>query len=381
MTIKKQIGLVIAVAVLALGGFKVWSTVSGSAETGQKTASKPRKPTAVETAAATFREFERTIEAVGNTMAARTVTITPLSSGRVETVNLNPGQPVKANAVLLKLDSAIQEADVVEAKAKFEEASRALKRSNTLKQSSSMSEATLDSLRAQVQIAQANLDRAQKRLEDRVIRAPFAGSISLSTIEKGARIKEGDAVAVLDDLSQVMIEFSVPEDLFGTLTLGEALLARAASMPGREFVGKISAIDTRIDYASRSFKVRGLIDNSDRSLPAGMFIHVSIVLGGRTTLVVPEEAVIVEGGQQFVFALQPGKEPDVFKIERRSVTLGRRALGFVEIKDGLAEGEDVVTLGLQKVRHGALVQKRKPGGTSGTEASQNNPDTTKKSPS
>jgi len=358
MTVKKQIVVFVALIAIALGGYQGWQHLRGDASDPSKRSGPQRKPVAVVTASISATQMDRVIEAVGTTKALRSVEITPLSSGRVESINLTNGRPVKANAKLLELDSVIQEADVVEAKAKLEEASRALKRSDSLKQSSGMSEATIDSLRAQVQIAGANLERAKKRLADRVIRAPFAGMISLSSIEKGARIKEGDVVAVLDDLSQVIIEFSVPEDLFGALKPGETLLARAASMPGREFVGEISAVDTRIDYASRSFKVRGLIDNSDRALPAGMFIHVSIIVGGEMTLVVPEEAVIVESGQQFVFALQPGKEADTFRVERRNITLGRRALGIVEVKDGLKEGEDVVTQGLQKVRHGATVKKR-----------------------
>ena len=374
MSIKKQILIIIAIAAIGLVGYQAWHSYSTPADASAQQSGPPRKPTPVETAPATLRQLDRILEAVGTTKALRSVEITPLSAGRVEKVNLTTGSPVKANAILLELDSVIQEADVVEAKAKLEEATRALQRSDALKDSSGMSEATLDSLRAQVKIAQANLGRAEKRLEDRVIRAPFSGLISLSSIEKGARVKEGEVVAVLDDLSKVMVEFAVPEDLFGTLATGETIVARAASFPDREFAGTISAIDTRVDNASRSFKVRGIIDNSDRAIPAGMFIHVSILLGGQEALVIPEEAVVVEGGQQFVFALQPGKEPDVFRIDRRSVTLGRRSSGVVQIKEGLAAGEEVVTQGLQKVRHGALVQKRKPGGgeKKTTEASSKN---------
>ncbi|MHC8597030.1 efflux RND transporter periplasmic adaptor subunit [Arenicellales bacterium IMCC55707] len=357
---KRQIFSVIGIAVFAFAGHQIWQHSFSSEEVNKRPDRKANRIVMVESASVEIKSLDQIIEAVGTTKALRSIEITPLSSGRVEETYLSMRAPVKAGSLLLKLDSVVEEADVMEAKAKLEEASRALQRSDTLQQSNGMSEAAIDGLRAQSKIALAALKRAQKNLDDRSIRAPFNGLISLSSIEKGSRIKEGDVIATLDDLTQVVVEFSVPENLYGMLSLGNTIRAHAAAFPTRNFVGEIVAIDSRIESTSRSFKVRAVIDNPDLALPAGMFIHVSIVADNQEALVIPEEAVITEVGEQFVFLLTPGDDPDIFQIEKRRVSLGRRTYGLVEITDGLSEREEVVTRGLQKVRHKSSVKKIEP---------------------
>jgi membrane fusion protein (multidrug efflux system) len=351
--------IVAILAAVGAAGYYSWPLEATESASLKTKPSAVRKPISVEASAASMQRIDRIVEAVGTTRAVRSVEIAPLSAGRVVESRLSHTTEVKARSLLLALDSVIEEADVVEAKARLEEASRALQRSDSLKQSSSMSQATLDSLKAQAKIARAQLERANKRLNDRFLRAPFSGFISFSDIETGSRVKAGEVVAVLDDLSGVLVEFSVPEDLFGTLKPGHALKARAASFPGREFAGTIHAIDTRIDTASRSFKVRGFIANTDRALPAGMFMHVSISVDESEALIVPEEAVVIDEGQPFAFVLVSTNTPKLYRIEKREVSIGRRGYGYVELTHGVAPGDEVVTRGIQKVRSGTMVKKRK----------------------
>jgi membrane fusion protein (multidrug efflux system) len=361
MSVKKQIVVVLIFIILVLSGYFTWQlSIAQPNEKKQNSMPSKKRVVVVETIPASIHKLNTIIEAVGTTKAIRTVNITPLSSGRVVESRLSRGDQVKENALLLELDSVIEEANVVEAKARLEEASSALKRSDSLKRSSAMSEAAIDNLVAQVKISRANLERATKRWRDRFVRAPFSGYISFSNMEKGAHIKEGEVIAVLDDLATVQVEFSVPESLFGTLQKGDQLRARAASFPDREFSGTIAAINTRIDSASRAFKVRGLIDNSDRALPAGMFVHVSIILDGTEAVTVPEEAIVIEGNQPFVYTLIKVEDSTFHRVERRDVSLGRRSFGFVELTGGISLGEDVITRGIQKVRTGSLVQKNSP---------------------
>ena len=350
--------IVAILAAVGAAGYYSWPLEATESASLKAKPSAVRKPISVEASAASMQRIDRIVEAVGTTRAVRSVEIAPLSAGRVGESRLSHTTEVKARSLLLALDSVIEEADVVEAKARLEEASRALQRSDSLKQSSSMSQATLDSLKAQAKIARAQLGRASKRLNDRFLRAPFSGFISFSDIETGSRVKAGEVVAVLDDLSGVLVEFSVPEDLFGTLKPGHALKAHAASFPGREFAGTIDAIDTRIDTASRSFKVRGFIENTDRALPAGMFMHVSIGVDESEALIVPEEAVVIDEGQPFIFALVSTKTPKLYRVEKREVMIGRRGYGYVELTHGVAPGDEVVTRGIQKVRSGTMVKKR-----------------------
>tara|TARA_Y100001934_G_C12308813_1_gene753837 strand:+ start:210 stop:1340 length:1131 start_codon:yes stop_codon:yes gene_type:complete len=359
MSFTRQIMIVAILAALGAGGY--YSSLLEATESASPIA-KPRvarKPISIEASVASIQRIDRVVEAVGTTRALRSVEIAPLSAGRVVESRLSLTAEVEARSLLLALDSVIEEADVVEAEARLEEASRALQRSDSLTQSSGMSQATLDGLKAQVKITRAQLERANKRLNDRFLRAPFSGFISFSDIETGSRVKAGEVVAVLDDLSGVLVEFSVAEDLFGTLKPGHALKAHAASFAGREFVGTIDAIDTRIDTASRSFMVRGFIANTDRVLPAGMFMRVSISVNESEALIVPEEAVVIDEGQPFVFALLNTNTPELYRVEKREVSIGRRGFGYVELTHGVAPGDEVVTRGIQKVRSGAMVKKHK----------------------
>lgn len=357
MRVVRQLAVLAVIGAAAYGGYYGWQHYN-AADAGKPAAgAAKRNAVTVETAAATMRDLDVLIEAVGSTRALRTVEITPLAAGRVTEVGFTAGQVVKAGDVLLRLDDEIQRADLIEAEALLTEAAATLKRSQTLKKSNNVAEAVIDSLVAKVAIAQADRDRARRRLRDRVVTAPFGGIVGFSSVEMGTRVEEGHVVAVLDDLSLVEVEFSLPEGLFGKIGLERPVIAKAAPFPDRVFKGTISSIDSRVDAVSRSFKVRAVVDNADRALPAGMFVHLSVVLDAEQALAVPEEAIIVDGSRAFIFAVI--KKDETLVAERRFVTIGRRSFGYVELTEGVAPGDLVIIRGVQKVRDGSLVQTGK----------------------
>ena len=350
----KQIGVLVVIGAVALGGYYGWQTYGNAAE-GTDSDKKPKaRAVAVDTEPATYRELDILIEAVGSTRAVRSVEITPLASGRIVEIGFSAGKPVESGQVLLRLDDDIQRADVAEAEARLRDAENNLKRSETLKKSNAVSAATVESLTAQLAIAKADRDRARRRLKDRVVTSPFDGVVGFTNLEVGARIEEGDVVTVLDDLSTVEVEFSLPEMLFGKVEAGKRVVADAAPFPNRTFEGNIVQIDSRIDPVSRAFKARAEVSNTDKALPSGMFVHLSVVLEAERALVVPEEALIVDGTRAYLFAVNTsGDKP---RAERRYVTSGRRAFGVVEILDGVSDGELVIVRGHQRVRDGSLVK-------------------------
>lgn len=351
MRLARQIGLVALLAAVAGGAVVGWQAFRPfeAANGAPAPDGKPRTVT-VETAPVVYRDTDVTIEAVGSTRALRTVEITPLASGRIEELNFTAGQEVKAGDALLKLDDDIQRADLMEAEAQLKDARDSLERSETLRRTSSVSKATVDSLRTKVTIAEAERDRAARRLRDRVVTAPFDGVVSFSNVEVGGRVEDGDVIAVLDDLSAVQVEFSMPETMFGEVGIGTRVVANAAAFPDREFAGTIAFIDSRVDPVSRSFKARATIANRDRALPPGMFVHLSVVLNAEHALAVPEEAVVVDGSRAFVYVAEARDGVDL--AEKRIVSLGHRSFGFVQITDGLRESERVIVRGHQKVRPG-----------------------------
>lgn len=352
----KQILVVLVLGGIAAAGYYGWQTYNDS-QAAQTADTKPKaRAVTVETENAAYRDLDVLIEAVGSTRAIRSVEITPLASGRVTELGFIVGKPVEKGQVLLRLDDDIQRADLAEAEARLKDAENNLQRSETLKKSNNVSVATVETLTAQLAIAKAQRDRARRRLNDRTVRAPFSGVVGFTNIELGSRVEEGDVVTVLDDLSTVEVEFSLPEMLFGKVSLDKRVVADAAAFPNRTFTGKIEQIDSRIDPVSRAFKARAIVKNEEQVLPSGMFVHLSVVLDAERALVVPEEAVIVDGSRAYLFAVV--KQDGKLRAERRYVALGRRAFGVVEILEGVAEGDAVIVRGHQKARDGALVQTK-----------------------
>lgn len=338
----------ILVVMLGAGGFVYHrSQIDGEAEAavGRGSSAVP-----VEIASAEAGTMLERIEAVGSTLARQAVDIVPLTSGRVAEIAFRPGVPVEADAVLVRLDDAAERAAVAEAEAGLREAELALDRARKLRANNTVAQATVDELEAAFLGASARVDGARKQLADRTVTAPFAGMVGIRRVDVGARVDDDTVLTTLDDLAEVEIEFSVPEIFFAQVRPGQTVTATSSAFPGRIFTGRIATIDTRVGQVSRAFLVRAVIPNPDLVLPAGMFMHVEVVLEERPAVLIPEEAVIAEGERTFVFTVRDQH------AERRAVRLGKRIAGTVEVLEGLTAGEPVVRAGTQRLRDGAEVR-------------------------
>jgi membrane fusion protein (multidrug efflux system) len=338
----------ILVAMLGAGGF----VYHRSQTDGEAAAAVGRGASAVpvEIAAAEAGTMRERIEAVGSTLARQAVDIVSLTSGRVAEIAFSPGVPVETGAVLVRLDDAAERAAVAEAEAGLREAELALDRARKLRANNTVAQATVDELEAAYLGASARVDAARKQLADRTVTAPFAGVVGIRRVDVGARVDDETVLTTLDDLAEVEIEFSVPEIFFAQVRPGQTVTATSSAFPGRTFTGRIATIDSRIGEVSRAFLVRAVIPNPDLVLPSGMFMHVEVVLEERPAVLIPEEAVIAEGDNTFVFTVRDQH------AERRPVRLGKRIAGTVEVLEGLAAGEPVVRAGTQRLRDGAEVR-------------------------
>jgi membrane fusion protein, multidrug efflux system len=347
-----RLGTQVAIAVILMttlgaGGFLYHrSQADGEAE-----AAVGRGPDAVpvEIAAAEAGTLRERIEAVGTTLARQAVDIVSLSSGRIAEIAFNPGERVEAGEVLVRLDDEAERAGVAEAEAALREAELALERAKKLRTNNTVAQATVDELQAAYLGAKARVDAARKRLADRTVKAPFTGVAGIRRVDLGARVDDDTVLTTFDDLAEIEIEFSVPEMFFGQIRPGQHVAATSTAFPGRAFSGGIATIDTRIGQISRAFRVRAVLPNPDLVLPAGMFMHVEVVVEERPAVLIPEEAVVAEGDRTFVFTVRDDK------AERRPVRLGQRQAGTVEVLDGIAAGEPVVRTGVQRLRDGAAV--------------------------
>ncbi len=349
MTLGRQITVVLVFA-LALGGAAYWYAdyFPSNGDAGAET--RPTRPPArVEVVEATRSIMVQQVEAVGTTLARRAVDIRPATSGQIVEIAFSPGSLIEAGSLLARLDDAAEKADVAEAAADLRQARLELERATKLVERNTIAQATVDQLEAARQAAEARLQRTQKALDDRVIRAPFAGQVGLKQVNLGSRVNDETVITTLDDLEEIEIEFNVTEIFFGKVGISQKIEATSAAYDDRVFEGVIDSVDSRIDRSSRAFRVRAHIPNPDLALPSGMFMLVKLTLQERDVLTVPEEAIMVADDAAYVFVIEDGK------ARQNLVELGQRSLGTVEITEGLAEGSTIVTKGLQRIRNGSPV--------------------------
>jgi membrane fusion protein, multidrug efflux system len=324
-------------------------------------------PPVVEVLPVTTGVITEIAEAVGTTRAFESVQINAKISGIVEAISFNEGSTVKAGDELLRLDGAERRADLEGAKASItqEEAKRnelrtRLDRAIQLRRSGAGTEALVDDLQAQVKTSDSAIQNviarergAQARMNDVVVRAPFAGRVGIRQVSVGTYLETRTNITTLDDITRIRLDFQVPESLLARIELNSAVKASAAAFENRKFDGRVVVIDTRIDPVTRSVRLSAIIDNTDLALRPGMFMNAFLEVTKREkALLIPEEAVVGEGPLQIAFAVKDNK------VERRIVKLGQRESGKVEVTEGLALGEQVVVRGLHRVRGGLTVNAR-----------------------
>lgn len=327
---------------------------SKNAGAGVQQAAGPRA-LPVDVARSGTATFQETVEAVGSTRARQYINVVPLAAGRIERITFQGGEQVKAGQVLVELDARTQKVSLKEAEASLAEASSTYKRITDLRKRNVSSEATMEQARAAYYRAEAAVDRAKHELADRTLRAPFAGIIGLRQVEEGARIDTSTVVASLDDLTEVEVEFSVPEIYFPRVSIGQLVSVRSDAFGERTFQGRITTIDSRISASSRTFKARATIPNQDMALRTGMFVSLELVLNERQSPAVPEEAIVSEGDKTYVYAVQDGK------ARRVEVKLGLRHGRLVEVREGLDSPLTLVTSGVHSLEDGMTVKPSEAG--------------------
>jgi membrane fusion protein (multidrug efflux system) len=300
---------------------------------------------------AEVRPFPLSAEALGNTRANEAVDIRPEITAAITEINFTEGQVVERGQVLLKLESSEPLADLAAARAALVDSESQYRRSSELFRTNVVSESQLEQLEAMRDADKAAVNAAQARLNQTVIRAPFRGQLGLRRVSIGSIVSPTTVITTLDDTSSIKLDFDVPEVFLSRLQRGLHITARSAAWPELEFVGVVSAIDTRVDPVSRTITVRALLPNDDGRLRAGMFLTVTLLKEDVQALLIPEQAIVPERSKQYVLVVG---EDSV--VERREVQTGRRRPGEVEILSGLNSGEIVITEGTQKARPGQAVR-------------------------
>lgn len=291
------------------------------------------------------------LAAVGTVSARESVTLTAKVSETVERVHFESGQQVARGAALVTLSGQQQRAALQAAEANANEAERLYQRNRQLVEQQLIARASFDAQEASRSATRAQVAQIRAQLADRVIRAPFSGVLGIRQVSPGALVTPGTVITTLDDISRVYVDFPLPESQLALLAVGQRLSGTTAAWPERSFEGVVSAINTRIDPASRALMVRADFVNPDRALRPGMLFNVQLQQAERSALMVPEIALTQVGRESFVWKVDAEGQ-----VQQTAVETGYREAGKVEIVQGLRAGERIVVEGVGKLRNGQRVQ-------------------------
>ncbi|RLK50154.1 membrane fusion protein (multidrug efflux system) [Alkalispirillum mobile] len=356
-----RIGLqVVVLAILLLLGGAAWYALillGGEGDGDQR----PSMAAAVQIAAVERQEILRTVESVGSTRALESVNVTPEVSGRVTTIHFQEGDRVSENEVLVSLDDSSYRARLAEALATYDDARAQFTRAERLRQTNNISQSELDQREAAMKVADAQVQVARAELRDRQIRAPFDGITGLREVSRGAYVNTDTVITTLDDLQQLRLDFSVPERFLPGLRAGMSVQVRSDGFD-ETFDGEVKRLDSRVNPVTRTLRIQAELDNEDGRLRPGMFMNVDLVLDrDPDALVVPEEALLLEGDRKYVYVWLPADEEDeTDRVRQQAVSTGLRRGGTVQVTEGLEGDEYVVRSGLQRLRDGAEVRVLNP---------------------
>lgn len=304
----------------------------------------------VKTQVAQLSTLKRQVQSLGTTKANESIQITSNVNDFITALNIDEGRIVEKGTVLAQLNDVEEQARVKELTAQLTEQKRQLERLRNLTRTQASAQSLLDEQQAKVNGTLAQLDGIQARLNDLTIKAPFSGVLGLRRVSQGAYISAGTVLTTLDDLSQIRVEFSISEQHIAQLKPGMTVTSRTVAYPGEEFIGKIKAIDTRLDPVSRSVLVHALVPNPKQKLRPGMLMTVQVTLAEQQAIQLSEKALLPLKNKQYVFVLQSDNT-----VTQTEVEIGSRLLGSVEIVRGLKEGQQVVIEGAQKLQTGSTV--------------------------
>lgn len=287
----------------------------------------------------------------GSLRSDESVTLRPEVDGRLARLHFREGEAVKAGDLLVSLDDAIARAELGQARANLDLAEKSYQRAQMLYKRGASNAQAQDEALSQQQAARASLALAQARLDKTQLRAPYDGVLGLRQVSPGDYLSAGQDIVNLEVLDPLKVDFRIPQKAVAQVRPGQAVEISVDAYPGERFQGRIVALNPRLDEVGRSQAIRAEIANADRRLKPGQFVRVSVILAERPdALLIPEEAVIPVGRQQYVAVVVEGK------VVRLPVRIGQRQRGRAEVVEGLDGHEQVITAGWQKAAPGQEVR-------------------------
>ena len=301
------------------------------------------------TASVTNAKINDSLTAIGTGSALRTVAVRPYDAGRLIEIVVEAGGTVEAGDVIARMDSESESIAVDRAKLALDDALARLKRIDALRSSNTVTAVQQTDAELAMRNAELELRDARLALERRRIVAPIGGYVGILPVSEGDYVTSSDTIATIDDRSQILVDFWVPERYARSLTVGMPLTAQSIARPDETYTGIVRAIDNQVDPESRTLHIQGRIDNPGDILRSGMAFSVGMSFPGETYPAVNPLAVQWGTEGAYVWAVRGGV------AQRLPVRIIQRNSDSILVDGELEEGDTVVVEGVHAVREGVPV--------------------------
>ncbi|PTS73484.1 efflux transporter periplasmic adaptor subunit [Aeromonas sp. HMWF036] len=349
---KKWMAIMLLIA-LALFGSVIGFNLFKQKMIAQYMANRPEPEFPVTAMVTKAQDWVPTIEAIGFIEPNQGVTLSTELAGTIDAITFESGKPVKADQLLLSLDSTVERANLRASQAKLPAAKAKFDRFQNLYKTSSISKEQLDEAEAAYRSLEADIESLKATIARREVRAPFSGVVGLRNVFLGQYLQPGTDIVRLEDTSVMRLRFTVPQTDISKIKLGQTIKINVDAYPQTQFDGHITAIEPAVNFQSGLIQVQADIPNNDGQLRSGMFARASIILPTvKDQIVIPQTAISFTLYGQNVYVLKEGEETDkegnkvkVLRAKQVVVKAGERRGNDVHVLSGIQAGDQIVLSG------------------------------------
>lgn len=325
-------------------------------------------PITVTAMKAKSQTWEKKLGAIGTLRAVKGVDVASEIAGLVRNIHIPSGKNVCRGDILVKLNDDTERAQLESLIAQERYASQKYERDKAQFQIKAVSQQVLDEDVSNLKSMRARINEQKAIIDKKTIRAPFSGKVGITTINPGQYINPGDMIVTLQTLNPILIDFTLPQQVLKDIAVGQDINVKSDSFPQERFTGKITAINPKIDVATRNVQIEARLENPKQLLIPGMFANVEIIIGQpESFLTLPQTAISFNPYGEIAYLIgeqkeEKGKKPKAKKWEKPAlivkqifVKVGQTRGDQIAILSGVKEGDLVVTSGLLKLKNGTKV--------------------------
>jgi len=353
--------LVIAISamILLIIGLGAWKALQISQAIAMGKAFK-MPPDAVTTVTVSEEKISPILEAVGSISSPQGVMLSADLPGTLKLISFESGSHATNGQLLVQLDTRQEEAQLRTAKAKLELALQNLDRAKDLSQKRVIAQSAYDEAKSQYDSAVASVEETQATIDRKTIRAPFTGDLGIRQVNAGQYLKSGDSIVQLESLDPIYVNFALPQQNIGLLSVGQSVHVQVDGFPDKTFSGAITAINSAVDTSTRNIQVQATVKNPDHILRSGMFAGIQVALPDNEKIImVPSTALHYAPYGNSLFVVETMKDLDgkeYLGVREQQVTLGKTRGDQVGVLKGLKPGDLIATSGIFKLRQGGAVK-------------------------